>query len=144
MTDQMSLWEIIGYNTSLPTVFTANISSASFTVKRFECKHINHIYDGEINETALILHYKGVWNDFLIKGIIPSPSNFQKYKIFGNVFKEALEYLNKKLGSSFSQEFFNIRLHKLFYENSLEKYGLKYNIARNVYKIKNWLSKRFS
>lgn len=143
--EQMSLWELIDYpSLQNSTVSNIQVNDKTVNVKKIHCKELNHIYNGNIEENTKVIHYKGVWNDFLIKGIIPSPSNFQKYKIFGNVFQDALDDLNKKLGTSFTQEFFNIRLHTLFYENSLKKYGIKYNIARNSYKIKNWLSKRFS
>lgn len=141
-TDQMSLWEIIGYSTSLPAVFRANIDSIPFTVKKFECKQINHIYDGEVSKDALILHYKGIWNDFLIKGIIPSPSNFQKYKIFAAFFQKALASLNKTLNTNYTQRFFNIQLHKLYALGRLSIWHPHYHISRNAYKLKNSLLSR--
>ncbi len=143
--EQMSLWELIDYP-SLKNNTLNNIEANGETIKikKIHCKELNHIYNGNIEENTKVIHYKGVWNDFLINGLIPSPRNFQKYKIFGNTFNEALTKLNTQLRANYSQEFFNIRLHKLFYEDALSKYGLKYNVARNVYKIKNWLSKKFA
>ncbi len=143
--EQMSLWELIDYSSLQPNIINKITTDNQIVkIKKIPCKILNHIYDGNVEKDALVLHYKGVWNDFLIKGIIPSPSNFPKYKIFGEVFKEALEALNKKLGTNHAQEFFNIRVHKLFYTNGLHKYGMRYNVQRNIYKIKNWLAKRFS
>ena len=143
--EQMSLWELIDYP-SLQATATNNITANDQTIKikKFPCRELNHIYNGEIEQNTKVIHYKGVWNDFLLKGIIPSPPNFSKYIIFGNIFTQALNDLNTALGTNYKQEFFNIKLHKLFYENTLKKYGLRYNIARNVYKIKNWLTKRFA
>ncbi len=143
--EQMSLWELINYSFLQPNVVNEiKADNQTIKIKKFPCQELNHIYNGEIVENTSVIHYKGVWNDFLLKGIIPSPPNFSKYIIFGNIFTQALNELNTRLGTKYGQEFFNIRLHELFYKNALKKYGLKYNIARNVYKIKNWLSKRFA
>lgn len=126
---------------SLPTMFNTDIGFDTFVIKKFECKHINYIYDENVNKDALILHYKGVWNDFLIKAIIPSPSNFKKYKIFANVFQNTLSSLNKALGSSCTQSF-------LIYDWTIYLLGRPsiwhpcYHVARNTYKLKNSLLKR--
>ena len=143
--EQMSLWELIDYPSLRTTVVNSIVAdNQTIKIKKFACRELNHIYNGEIEQNTKVIHYKGVWNDFLLKSIIPSPPNFSKYIIFGEIFTQAINELNAKLGTNYKQEFFNIKLHKLFYENALKKYGLRYNIVRNVYKIKNWLSKRFS
>lgn len=141
--EQMSLWELVDYpSLQAAVVNNVAIGGQAIKIKKFPCRELNHIYNGEIDSNTKVVHYKGVWNDFLLKGIIPSPLNFSKYIIFGNIFMNALNELNAELGTNYRQEFFNIKLHELFYKNALNKYGLRYNIVRNIYKIKNWLSKR--
>ncbi len=141
-TDQMSLWQLLCYSTAKESEYEIGIDSKIYKVKRFSCKCLNHIYDGQIDEEACILHYKGVWNDFLLKGIIPSPSNFQKYKIFAAIFNEALANLNKKLGKSYAQDFFNIKLHPIYAKGKLSVWSPSYHISRNAYKLKNSLLSR--
>ena len=141
--DQMSMWEMIDYSNRIESVSSINIAGEVVCIKRFDCKVANHIYNGEIAKDTMILHFKGVWNDLLIYGAVPSPLNFTKYKIFGQIFHEALNALNLKLQTRYTQNYFNIRLHTVYLSGRLNIWNPSYHLTRNAFKLKNSILKKW-
>jgi hypothetical protein len=112
--DQMSLQQLLNYSieknnytlptTTLPLQFTG-----------VNCEYLNETYSRPVTEKTHVIHYKGGWRDILFFGgnFTPNRSkedSWEMYMLYLRTFQEAVDSLNKKLGTQYSCQDFGLAI----------------------------------
>lgn len=119
--DQMSLQQIIDYSRTQNAFTFQNL-----TCKSVHCAILNETYSRPITENTHIIHYKGGWRDIIFfKGNFTKnrtkKDSWEMYILYVRTFQQAIDSLNKRLGTRYTPQDFRFSIPFYINERTLEE-----------------------
>ncbi|PCI21358.1 hypothetical protein COB64_00545 [Candidatus Wolfebacteria bacterium] len=137
--DQMSLFNMLKYQKENDQ-YNIFLLGNDTCFKGIPCRMLNETNSTSISFDTHIIHYKGVWQDVLIKGMNFSryrtkKDSWEMYIYFLTQYKEAIEYMNKTLHTNYRADFFNIRIPAYMNKRTLQENSVLYifHFIRNAF-----------
>ena len=134
--DQMSFHQMVGYQRE-KEFFNVDINGEKLKFVSVPCAVLNETRSIDINNDMRIIHYKGGWQMIMLegKGFTKSrskKSSWSMYMLYLKIYKDAINYMNKKSGSSYDASSLGIKIPFYLNKETLKEDKFLYGIFSTI------------
>ncbi len=143
--DQMAFYRVIVYKHN-STKYCVNLGSHKVKLLGIPCKTLNETNSTAITKENHIIHYKGGWQNILIKGLNftkkrPKKLSWEMFILYLKTYSGAVNHINKKTKMNYPIDFFKIKIPYYIDRDKFEEKKLLYYLFSIIGLVRKILQK---